>query len=486
MKDLRAKTLVGLAWTVMSQASQQLLSFAVSVALTRLLTPEDFGLVGKVMVFVGFARVLGDFGFGSALIQDKQADHLKTTSVFWLNLALGLTLTLVLWLGAEAVARFYRDDALAPLLRWLSAGVTITAMSSLHRALLRKRMDFRSLAVADNAAGVLAGAVGIGMALYGLGPHAIVCQSLTSSAVVAAVLWWRSSFRPSIGFSAAAVRSLWRFSSNMIGSAMLNYWVRNLDNLLIGKYLGSAALGIYQRAYGLMLLPVNQLTNVTGLVMFPAMSAVQLEHERVKRIYLRAVAGIALLSAPVMLGMLVTAEPFVLTLYGERWREVIPLLRVLSLVGLAQAVNATVGWIYQSQGRTDLQFRFVVAAAALTYVAFAVGLRWGMMGVAVAYAIRVYSTIYFAYWIPGRLIGMKVGEVGKAVAGPLACALSMSAAVYALDYFVLSDVVPAPRLALLCAFGAALYLVQLRFFRVAAFQDQLALLRERLAKRRAR
>ncbi len=484
MKDLRGKTLVGLFWTLSSQAGQQVLSFGVSVALSRLLVPSDFGLIGKVMVFVGFARLLGDFGFGAALIHDKAADHLKTVSVFWLNLAIGLMLNALLWFGAPAIGRFYGDPALVPLLKVLSFGVTITALSTLQRSLLRKAMDFRSLAVADNVGALMSGAIAVLLALAGYGVQSIVVQSLTASLCVSGVLWYRSSFRPSLQFRASALRELWGFSGNLLGGNMLNYWIRNLDNLLVGKFLGSSALGIYQRAYGLMLLPINQVTQVTGLVMFPAMAAVQGDKQRVKRIYLRALAAIALLSAPTMLGLFVTAEPFVLTVFGGRWREVIPLLRLLSLVGLVQSLNATVGWIYTSQGRTDWQFRFVLVGAIATYAAFAIGLQWGLMGITTAYAIRVYCTLYFTYYYPGKLIDMRVSEVARAVAGPLACACAMAGLVFAVDRFVLQAQWLPLRLAALVLLGALVYFALLRVFRVAAFDDVLEIMRERMAKRR--
>jgi O-antigen/teichoic acid export membrane protein len=484
VKDLRSKTLTGLFWTIASQAGQQVLSFAFTVVLARLLGPADFGLVGKVVVFIGFARLIGDFGFGAALIHDQAADQDKVSSVFWVNLTIGMTLNALLWFGAPAVAAFYDDEALVPLLRLLSFGVTLAALTAVHRSTLRKALNFRAIAVADNAGALLSGLVAVALAVWGFGPRAIVWQSLAASAVSSLLLWRGSGFRPSLRFTPSAIRELWGYSSNLLGGSILNYWIRNLDNLLVGKFLGSAALGIYQRAYSTMLLPLNQVTQVTGQVMFPTMSLVQLDHARVKRIYLRALGAIALLSAPTMLGLLVTAEPFVLTVFGQPWRAVIPVLEVLSLVGLAQSLNATVGWLYNSQGRTDLQFRFVLVGGVLTYLAFGIGLRWGLVGIATAYAIRVYATTYFNYLIPGKLIGMRVREVGAAVGGPIACATMMAVIVFGLDRALLQERFTAPlRLGALSVVGAVVYVTGLRLFRVAALQDVLGILREKMAKR---
>ena len=205
--------------------------------------------------------------------------------------------------------------------------------------------------------------------------------------------------------------------------------------------------------------------------MFPALSRIQSDKARVKRIYLRSISSIALLTFPLMLGLLVVADSFVLTLYGPKWAAVIPVLQVLCIVGLVQSIVSTTGWIYTSQGHTDWQLWWTIGAGALTFAAFMIGVQWGVIGVAVAYAIRVYSTLYFALAIPGRLIDITFFEVVRAVAGIFGCAASMALLVWAVGWLLPADWPPWAYLAVQVLVGAVVYGGLVHLFRLLAYQD---------------
>jgi PST family polysaccharide transporter len=238
-------------------------------------------------------------------------------------------------------------------------------------------------------------------------------------------------WRPPLRWSGQALRDLTPVSMNYLGFSVFNYVVRNLDNLLIGRYAGAQSLGLYSRAYGLMLLPATHLSRVLSRVMFPSLARLQQDHARARAVYLRAQQTIALISFPLSIGLLVTAEEFVQVLYGEPWRDTAPILRVLSMVGLMQSIGSTTGWIYQSQGRTDVMLRWSLLSALPTIPAFLVGIRWGAFGVAVAYLVRGLLLVYPNHAVPGKLIGLHFTDTVRALGGVLFCAVLMGLGAWA-------------------------------------------------------
>lgn len=483
-EDLKSRSVTGATWLVIAQVSGQILKFAVATILARLLAPQEFGLIAMVLVFSGFARLFNDMGFSAALIQKQDVNERHFSSIFWLNVFASLLLMALLIIGAPLLASFFDQPRLVLLARVLSLEFLVGSVVIVQRALLTRSMDFRLLALSEIVAVILSGILGIVLAFRGFGVHALVAQILALAICQATLIWWYSSWRPRRLFSRQAISELFRFSIGIAGGNALNYWIRNADNLLIGKFLGSTELGLYSRAYMVMLLPLSQLTFVLTQVMFPALSSIQGDKERSKRIYLRAVGAIALLTFPTMLGLLVVAEDFVLTLFGPNWAEMIPVLQVLCVVGMLQSVNSTVGWVYNSQGRSDMQFWWILFVGILTFAAIGIGIRWGIFGVAVAYATRVFSTSWLNYSIPGRLIGMSVAEVIKTVYLPLLFSVAMASLV-AIVGLIIPDAWSNPiRLLVLVALGFSSYAGLVHWCRVPAYTDLLRTGREASARMR--
>ncbi|HGE70256.1 TPA: hypothetical protein ENX78_05430 [Candidatus Poribacteria bacterium] len=197
------------------------------------------------------------------------------------------------------------------------------------------------------------------------------------------------------------------FGLNLTGFNVVNYFARHLDNLLIGRFLGSSELGVYSLAYRIMLFPLQNVSGVIGRVMFPALSVVQEDKAKVRDVYIRSTRLIAFVTFPISVVLLVLAPQFVRIVFGEKWERVIFIIQILSAVGLIQSIATTVGWIYQSQGRTDIMFKWGIFATTSAAVSFAIGLKWNIEGVAVAYAICSFLLLYPSLAIPFRLIGLK-------------------------------------------------------------------------------
>jgi len=387
VQDLDSKIRTGVAWSGLAQMGAQFVALVVSVILTRLLSPQDFGLVGMVLVFTNFASVFADMGFGVALVQKLDVTQHHKNAVFWISIVIGAVTTLIMAAAAPLIASFYNVPEVQPLAVAISLIFFINAFATVKVALLQKAMDFRKIAAAQLTSTVISGLVALYLAFSGFGVWSLVAMYIASAIVNVAVLWMITPWRPDFSLQWHALKDLSKFTMNLLGFSVFNYWTRNGDNLLVGRFVGSAALGIYARSYQILLLPVSQVSGVITNVMFPAFSAIQKDVERVKDMYLKSISVISLVTFPLTLGLLVVSQSFVLALFGDKWAEMIPILQVFCLLGLIQSIGTTVGWIYQSQGRTDIMFRWGLVSGSIFIISFVVGLRWGALGVAVAYTV---------------------------------------------------------------------------------------------------
>jgi len=456
-----------LGFQVLAQISQ----FLVAVFLARLLTPKEFGLLAMVTVFSSFANLFSDLGFGPALVQCKCVTERHYSSIFWLNAAVGCALTAGFAALSPLIARFYLEPRLVPIMSVLGFCFSITALGLVHRVILTRDMDFRTVGWIDFASLSISGILAITLAKYGLGIWSLVIQMLSQSLLQVIGLWWASSWRPRLLFDSSVIRELFKFSSNLTAFTAINYWYRNGDNLLVGKFFGSAALGIYARAYGLMLMPLNQITYVVSRVMFPALSRIQDDKERIRNIYLRSIAMIALVTFPLMSGLFVVADQFVLAIYGPAWSGVAPILRIFCILGMFQSIS-TGGWIFQSQGRTDWMFWWGSASALLSIAAMLVGV-WIGSPLAVAACLVVTGILLMpaGFIIPGKLIGMRLRDVVRSVWAVLACASLMACAVWVLGAGLPSSWPPWALLSLQVTFGVLAYGLLIHCTKLAAYGD---------------
>jgi O-antigen/teichoic acid export membrane protein len=483
-ESLRHRTLHGLGWSGLSQVLRQMLQVVVSILLARLLAPSDFGTLAMVLIFTGFASTFSDLGLGAALIQKQDAEARHAATVFCLQLAVGIFLALLLAATAPLIARFYKNPRLTALCLGIAPTFILAAFWGVPMAQLQKAMAFRKIAKIETAAVLGSGSAAILLALNGWGIWSLVIQTLLAALITAVLSWQESRWHPQIAFDLAAWRELRRFSSSLTGFNFLNYWIRNLDNLIIGKFIGPVALGIYSRAYNLMLYPINQVSSTVSRVMFAAMASIQDQTERLRDIYLRAARLIALVTFPIMAGMSLLAERFIVTVLGPQWQDAAGVLRILAAVGLLQSVGTTLGWIYIARGRTDIMFRFGLAAGAVYAAAFLVGLRWGVRGVAGAYAASGFLLLWYPSWrVAGKIIGLTFSRMVSNLASIFACTAGMSAAVYALQHFIFVQPGWISLLSLVGS-GMAVYFMLIHICRILAYQDLLQLLREQMASKR--
>jgi PST family polysaccharide transporter len=481
--SLRTRTLAGLRWSGATQVLVQAFQFGFAIALARLLTPAEFGLVGMILVFTGFASSLADFGLGASLIQKPSVSQAHLNAAFWLNVAAGGLLTLLFGVTAPLIAGFYQEPRLTLLTVAMAVTFLVGSPSVVQSALLSKSIDFRARFWIESVATILSGSVAVGLAWSGAGVWSLVAQAMALAAIRTGMLWQRSTWRPSWSFDRAATRELLGFARHMAAFNAIIYWENNVEKMAIGRLIGSAPLGVYNLAERMMRMPSTAITATAGSVMFPSLSLIQSDIESVTRVYLRANRLIAAVTFPAMVGLLALAEPLILALLGEKWRGAILLLQLLCLAGIAQSVYNTSGWIYLSYGRSDLLLRSAIYAFVARVAGVLIGLRWGVTGIVCGYVVGVYACVLYPTWsAAGRLIGLRMIDLLKNVSPPLLCAAAMGAVVWLANQLVGGEHVQVIRVMLGVPIGIAVYAILIRLCWSQGWQD----LRDLLFQRRPR
>ena len=436
--NLTQKTVKGVSWAGVSQVIRLLLQFGIIAFLARLLSPKEFGLIAMVVVFTNLAMVFRDFGLTAALVQRKELTEEHLFFSFWLNILAGLILSLIIAAAAPAIAHFYSEPELTPVTIVIGATFFISSFGIVQMALLMKQLDFKRLAIVEISAVAISGTVAILLALAGFGVWSLVWQQVIFSFATVVFLWLFSRWRPQFSFRWQRGKELLGFGLNLTGFNILNYFTRNMGKLLIGRSLGSIPLGFYDLAYRLLLFPLDNISSVIGRVMFPALSIIQQDKAKTRYAYLRATRYIAMVSFPLMLGLLILAPQFVPVIFGPQWGRSIFLIQILALVGLMQSISTTVGWIYQSQGRTDILLRWGIFSTVIVVPSLIIGLRWDVEGVAVAHAIAAALLAYPCFAIPFKLINLKVGHLFKRLSRVILATLAMGAIIFGLRLFLLN------------------------------------------------
>lgn len=448
----------GVFWIGGGQIARQLVQLATSLIFARLLVPDDFGLLGMAIVFTGVAQLFADFGIGAAIVQSRNLERVAFSSCFWANVAVAAVLVLAIVLAAPLIAGFYADPRVAPVVAVLAFGLLISGLIVVPRAILYKNLHFAELAKAQFFGSLFGAIVAVLLAWRGFGVWSLIIQPLAGSMVTLALTVRYAKWLPRLEFSWASIRDLATFSANVLGTDLLNYANRNADSALIGKFLGSSQLGYYSLAYQIMLYPLSQVAGVIMRVLFPALSQMQDEQARFRNAYLKSVAAIGVVTFPMMIGLFAVAHDFVVVVFGEKWLPMLPVLKILCLVGMVQSVGTTVGTLFLSTGKVRTLFYLTLTMTPAVIAAFAIGLRWGIEGVAAGYAIVSMSFFYLSLTVAFRAAGLKIVDFHLSIMRPMAASLVMGAVVYCGGVFLQdAGLTPTVRLVTMIALGAGAY-----------------------------
>jgi len=409
MDDLKDKMVRGLFWSLSERLGEQAVQFVITIFLARLLVPEQFGLIGMLSFFMAVAGVLMDSGFAAALIQKKDATHLDICSVFYFNVFASGLLALSLFLAAPLIADFYNQPVLTPLTRLLSVTLLISGVSSVHGTLLTRRLRFGAQARIKILGVALSGGIGVALACRGYGVWSLAVQSVAASLMRTVMLWLVSDWRPSLLFSLTSLRGLFGFGSQLVLSGVVDAAFQNLYSLFIGKVFSATDLGYYTRAFTLRTAVMGTTTGALSRVMFPSLASIQDDLARLKRAYQKSMTLATFVHFPLMIGLMVAAQPLIHVLFSAKWQSSVPYFQLMCVAGLLLPLHVQNLGILKVKGRSDLVFRLALIKRSLSIVSICITYRWGVTGLLTGSIV----TTVIAYFINSYYSGVLIGYPAK-------------------------------------------------------------------------
>ncbi|MBX9244518.1 lipopolysaccharide biosynthesis protein [Actinotalea ferrariae] len=400
----------GVAWTAGTRFALQLLQVGATAVLARLLSPADYGLAALVAVVTGLAAILVDLGIPASVIQRRGLDERFLSTAFWMNAGVGLVLAGVVCASAVPIAEVFDEPQLVGLVL-LSSLTFVLSLNAVHVAVLQRAFEFGRISRMSLVTTTSGLAVSIAAAAAGMGPVSLVLGPVAERLVSVIQVWAAVRWVPRVRPSRADARDIWTFGRGITGTNLLSYSVGSADRVIIGGVVTVSALGYYNRAGNLMQLPIQQTTRSLAGVFFPALSAMADDVPRMRSAWLRLLRASWIVGVPVAVGLALTAPVLVEVLYGEGWGPVVPLLVVLSAGIPFLLVNSTTSPVYQALGRTGLQFRLGLINAVVALAALAVGVRWGVQGVAVAWVVRTVLGLAVTLVPMLRLLDLRLAKV---------------------------------------------------------------------------
>jgi O-antigen/teichoic acid export membrane protein len=433
-RGLTQRAIGGMFWTFSGTGVQVLVQLLAIAALGRLLTPAEFGLMGAATVVIACSQIVSHVGVGPAIIQRRDLTDAHVRVAVTLSWLLGITLGAIVWFGSPAIAAFYRMPELEPILRAIAFLFPLDGLNTVAKAVLTRQLRFRLYIALDVAAYVLGYAlVGVVLAWLGFGVWALVSANLAQVGVRTVIMYVaaRHTVRPSLHWRAARDLLSFGFGHSMaqIGTLLSQQG----DNLVVGRWLGPAALGIYGRAYNLMVMPASAFGRIINRVLFPVMSQVQDERDRLAGGYERALAIVAFISLPLSTLLWVVAPEFIALVLGPAWGGVVLPFRLFSISLLFRMSSKISDACTKAAGEVYLRAVLQYAYAAMVVVGAIIGQRWGVGGVAVAVSVAMGLNWLSMAWLGRSVTGLSWARFVRAhvPASMLALVVGPAAAIVA-------------------------------------------------------
>lgn len=457
----------GAAVTSAGQGLRIVIQLASVVIMARLLSPTDYGLFAMVMTVAGIAEVFRDFGLSQAAVQAPVLTTQQRSNLFWINSAIGAALAVLVFLSSWAIAALYGRDELAPLAQLASVAFLLNGVATQFRASLNRALRFRALAITDVVAALVGLGVGVSAGLAGVGPWALVAQLLGASFATLVLVTVFAHWLPEAPRSGVPVGGFIRFGWNMVATQMVTYVGNNVDSVVIGVRFGPASLGLYNRAFQLAMNTANQLRAPITNVAVPVLSRLQAEGARYWDFVRVGQVGLGYTIVVALAFVMGAAASVTDLLLGPRWAGAAPVLSLLAIAAVFQTLNSASYWVYVSKGVTGPLFRYNLVSVAIKIACIVIGSQWGMIGVAVGYAIAPalswpISLLWIAHVIedvPVRTLAW--GIVRMALLAGWGAALAYGATALAEPFGVWGRVVAAA-LATVAAYGIAALLPVVR------------------------
>ena len=462
--ELKAKSVSGFGWSTIQQIVGRVTTFIVNLTLARLLVPEDFGTIAVLGIFLAISSQLADVGFSSSLIRSEKVDDADLSTIFYYNIAMSSLLYLVLFVAAPWVADYFHNPILCSVLRVQSLSVVINSLCSIQAILVWRQMHFRKDMLVQLMIGVISGLTGTLMAYLGFRYWALVGMGLAGSLSRFIGYWFSSPWRPKLVFSMEKLKIHFGYGSRIVGAGMISTLYNNLMTILIGRYFSLTTLGLYGNASALYLVPVSVLADPINKVTFPVLVRFQNNKERLRAGYRRVMRLLFQLSCPVMVTLVVLANPFYHLLYGDKWMAAAPYFQILCICGILFPINSYNINLLEAKGRSDLHLRLEFLRRVVGVVAALIGLLFGIYGLLWSGVITQIIYLFINSYYSGRFIDFPLKQqLGELFPFALMSAVA-GGVLWGLDYYALSALADFWRLAIGSSILGLTYLLLVYLF----------------------
>lgn len=415
--DLESRSMRGGALTLSAQVLKFCISTGATIVVARLLTPQDYGLVGMVVVLTSFLGMFQYLGLPAATIRWPELNHAQVSTLFWVNVGLSTVIAIAVLVCSPLLVWFYKEPRLAGIAAGYALVIFLTGISIQHLAILQRQMRFVAFATIDIGAVALGLSAAIFAAWRGAGYWALVVNQVVFSVTTIGGAWTACRWRPSWPERTSGVDSILKYGGNLTGYSLTSFVAQNLDNALIGKFWGAYQLGIYSRAYQMLLMPIGQIIMPLATVAVPALSRLADAPERYRNAYLRMLEKIAMLTMPGMIFMVATSDWIVLLLLGSQWVEAGRIFMLLGIAAIIHPVAKTGTWLFVTQGRSREMLRWGIVGSSIAVISIVAGLPWGATGVAASYAITdLCIGTPLMFWYIGRTGPVAMRDVYRTIA----------------------------------------------------------------------
>lgn len=417
-EQLKQKVVSGSLYTITAEFISFALRMVSTIVLSRILLPEHFGLIAMVTALTSVGERFKDLGLSTAIVQRNVITHEEVSTLFWINLGMGAVFTIIGMALSPAMAYFYSDRRLTGIALALSLSFVFGGLTVQHQALLRRQLHFGRLAGIQILSNGLSISVGIILALNGFGYWALVWKEVLWSILTAAGSLAMCPWCPGNPKWSKDLFSILRFGRDISGFNIAYFFSRSLDQILLGRFWGAGPLGLYKQAYQLMLAPVSQLQWPVEHVAEPALSALQNEHEKYRQTYMKIISFLSFATMPLVVYLGMFSETLVRTLLGDKWIGSASILRILAIAAFIQPVASTCGFVMVTNGKSRRYFLWGLLNAICVCAAISLGICWGPLGVAKAYAINVYVTLIPSLWFGFEDTPISISLFFKAISLP--------------------------------------------------------------------
>jgi O-antigen/teichoic acid export membrane protein len=479
--DIGGAVLTGVKWKVATQVLGEGTRVLVTLILARLLSPGNYGVAGIAIVCATFASLFVDPALGTALVQRRKITEADRSTVFWTTLAIGLAFTVAGVACSGLVADAFGVPQVRNLFAVLSLTFVLNAVSVPQISLLMRSLAYRSLEIREMAATAAGAIVALSAAFAGFGPWAIVLNFVVFSLTSTVLVWRLSNWRPRAMFSVDSLKDLGGFGLKLFWSRVLMWGNYNVDNMLVGRFLGAPALGAYSLAYNVMFMPMTRIGIPLTQVLSPAYARMQSDPRRLQEAWLRSKRVSTAALIPCFATCAIVAPDLVRVAFGAKWHNAVVPLQLLCVAGTAHALVALNQSLLQARGKGGALLRLNLIMSAVTLTAFAAGLPFGIVGVAGFYAAGRWLLVPVDTWITSRNAGFSFWSSISSGLGVLPLAAVAGGCAYALRLFMVAEGVPAVvRLLAVASTFVLVYALLLRIFARTVVND----VREGVRRRR--